>query len=846
MAADFGKLLDEIRSSPGYQGQILHVQEIPAREAVYGGLSAPLPGQVEEALASLGIERLYSHQTEAIENLRAGRHTAVVTGTASGKTLCYNLPVLERLLSNPKAKAFYLFPTKALAQDQVRGLRRLADAHPDTASLVRTGTYDGDTPATTRRKLRREANIIMTNPDMLHQGILPYHSRWGSFFSDLEFIVVDEIHSYRGIFGSNVANVLRRLNRICRHYGASPTYVCCSATIANPGELAERLIGAPVAVVDRDGSPRGPKRFVLWNPPNMMVNCQCALCKQRKAAGHPTMERVSSNEEARRLLVQLLRRKVQTIAFARTRIVAELLYRYTSESLEKSNPLLADSVRPYRAGYLPEERREIERRLFSGELLGVASTNALELGIDVGSLDASLIVGYPGTIASTWQQAGRAGRGRDESLVVLIAYNEPLDQYLMLRPDYLFGRSPENAVIAPENPYLLAGHLRCAAFELPLRGGDLRAFGEHAAPIMEILQELDQVKRIDDAWYWSNTEYPAAQVALRTQSDDTYTIMDMSDGNRVIGMVDSISAPETVYPGGVYLHEGETHLVRELDLEARAAYVERQEVDYYTQAMLDSSIRAGEVQAEKEWAGGRLCYGDATVTWRTTAFKKIKFYTQENIGYSRLDLPAQHLETASCWLVPSQQALALVNRHALKPIEGLVGIRNVAVNMLPLIAMCDRLDVGGIVDSSNFGGPTMFLYDRYPGGLGFSEKGYELFQSLLEECLATIERCPCDEGCPSCVGLPVTQPAQQTDPDLGRGYPIPDKEAALVLLHQLLGREEYVPKGRARRRQRAPASGEIPALQNGDSAGGDAAQSVSVGEQVARRLRKGKRHHVGL
>ena len=853
VATDFGKLLDEITSSPGYLGQVVHVQEIPAREAVYGELSAPLPGPVQEAIASLGIEQLYSHQTEAIENLRAGRHTAIVTGTASGKTLCYNLPVLERLLANPKAKAFYLFPTKALAQDQVRGLRRLAEAHPEPAGLVRTGTYDGDTPAPTRRKLRREANIIMTNPDMLHQGILPYHSRWGSFFSDLEFVVVDEIHSYRGIFGSNVANVLRRLNRICRHYGASPTFVCSSATIANPGELAERLIGEPVAVVDRDGSPRGPKRFVLWNPPNMMVDCGCLPCKQKRAAGHPVMERASSNEEAHRLLVQLLRRKVQTIAFARTRIVAELLYRYTAESLEKINPLLADAVRPYRGGYLPQERRDIEHRLFSGELLGVTSTNALELGIDVGSLDASLIVGYPGTIASTWQQAGRAGRGRDESLVVLVAYNEPLDQYLMLRPDYLFGRSPENAVIAPDNPYLLAGHLRCAAFELPLRDDDLCAFGAHAPPIMGILQDLGQVSRIDGVWYWSNTEYPAAQVALRTQSDDTYTIMETSDGNRVIGMVDSISAPETVYPGGVYLHEGETYLVRKLDLEARAAYVERQQVDYYTQAVLDSSIRAGDVQAEKEWSGSRLCYGDATVTWQTTAFKKIKFYTQESIGYSRLDLPAQHLETAACWFMPSQEVLAIVSSYGLKPVEGLVGIRNVAVNMLPLIAMCDRLDVGGLVDSSNFGTPTMFLYDRYPGGLGFSEKGYELFQSLMEECLATIEQCPCDVGCPSCVGLPVTQPAQQMDPDLGHGYPIPDKEAALVLLHRLLGREDYVPHApRPRRRSRGKLPDEPGAGARSTSSGQasscrtDAPRSVSVAEQVTQRLKKGKRGRVGL
>lgn len=828
MAAEFAKFLEEIASAAGYAGQIVHVEEIPARGASYGKLAKRLPGPIQEALSALDIQRLYSHQAEAIESIRAGKHTAIVTGTASGKTLCYNLPVLARLLAKPEAKALYLFPTKALAQDQVRGLRRLADAHPELADLVRCGTYDGDTPGPTRRKLRREANIIMSNPDMLHQGILPYHSRWGSFFADLDFVVVDEIHTYRGIFGSNVANVLRRLNRICRHYGASPTYVCCSATIANPAELAERLVGMPVTLVDRDGSPRGPKRFVLWNPPYIDTG---------------KMERRSSNEEGHRLLVSLLRKKVQSIAFARTRIVAELLYRYTAEALEKLKPSLADAVRPYRAGYLPQERREIERQLFSGELLGVTSTNALELGIDVGSLDASLIVGYPGTIASTWQQAGRAGRGTEEALVVLIAYNDPLDQYLVLRPDYLFGRSPEHAVIDPENPYLLAGHIRCAAFELPLRQEDADHFGDQVIPILEILDDLGQVNRIDEAWYWSSTDYPAAEVALRTQSDDTYTIMDASDGNRVIGMVDSISAPETVYPGGVYLHEGSTHLVRDLDLEARAAYVERQEVDYYTQAILDSSIRAGERQAEKEYVGGRLCYGEATVTWKTTAFKKIKFYTQENIGYSRLDLPAQNLETASCWFAPSQQALSLVSQHGLKPIEGLVGIRNVAVNMLPLLAMCDRLDVGGIVDSANFGTPTLFLYDRYPGGLGFAERGYKLFESLMQECLATIENCPCDEGCPSCVGLAVTQPPQQADPDLGRGYPVPDKEAALVLLHHLLGREPYVPRRRRRRRRRAaPAQPPKP----GPAGGEGPPESVSVSEQVARRLRQTRRHRIGL
>lgn len=804
MSTDFGEFLEQVAAGEGYAGQIVHVEQVPAREAMYAEPQEPLPTALEAALARLGIARLYSHQAAALDCLRAGRHAAIVTATASGKTLCYNLPVLERLLARPQARALYLFPTKALAQDQLRGLRRLADSDPALAELVRAGTYDGDTPGSTRRRLRNDANIILTNPDMLHQGILPCHSRWGGFFSELAFVVLDEVHTYRGVFGSNVANVMRRLRRICAHYGADPTFVCCSATIANPQEHVIRLIGLPVALVDEDGSPRGPMRFVLWNPP----------CLDRGR-----LARRSSNEEAHALLVRLLRRRIQTIAFARTRIVAELLYRYAAESLREIDPRLADSVRAYRGGYLPEDRREIERRLFSGELLGVTSTNALELGIDVGSLDAALIVGYPGTIASLWQQAGRAGRQREEALAVLVAYDEPLDQYLMQRPGYLFGRSPEHAVVDPENPYLLAGHLRCAAFELPLRREDAALFGPQTQQIAGVLEELGQLSRLDDAWYWASTDYPAAQVSLRTQSDDTYTIMDISRGNEVIGVVDSISAPETVYPGGVYLHEGDTYLVRRLDLEARAAYVERENVDYYTQAVLEASIRAGEVQMEREWAGGRLRFGEATVAWQTTAFKKIKFYSQESIGWSRLELPAQHLETASCWFAPGQGARAHIAGLGLKPIEGLVGVRNVAVNLLPLLAMCDRRDVGGIVDSSNEGTPTLFLYDRHPGGLGFAEKGYELFEALMRRCLETIEACQCEHGCPSCVGLPVTEPAQQMDPDLGRGYPVPDKRAALALLSVLLGRGAG-PEGPAAR--------------------------AEVADQVARRVRAGRGGRVGL
>jgi len=772
MALGVTDLIEQLRARAG-AGRVAHIEHLPAREAEFADLDPPLPEELRQALADQGIERLYSHQVEAIEHLRAGKHVVVVTSTASGKTLCYNLPVLERLLADPQAKAFYLFPTKALAQDQLRGLRRFGDdAGARHALPLRCGTYDGDTPASTRRRLRADANIILTNPDMLHTGILPYHSRWSRFFADLKYVVVDEIHTYRGIFGSHVANVLRRLRRICEHYGATPQFVCCSATIANPVELAQRLTGLEMAEISRDGSPRGPKTFLLWNPPHL-------------DAAH--MERRSSHDEAKELLVALMARGVQTIAFTKTRVAAELLFRYAQESLRKAAPELADTLSPYRAGYLPAERREIERRLFSGELRGVTSTNALELGIDVGSLDASIIVGYPGTIASTWQQAGRAGRGAEEALAILVAYNDPIDQYLMCHPQYFFGRSPENAVIDPENPYVLAGHLRCAAFELPLRPDDRRYFGELTDSIAAILQDAGQVQRIDGDWYWASTDYPAAQVNLRTSSDDTFTIMDASRDNAVIGVVDAISAPELVYPGGVYLHQGETYLVRELDLEARTARVERRDLGYYTQAVLDANIRAGRAEQECVWRGWGVCHGPATVTWATTAFKKIKFYSLDSVGYAKLDLPPQSLDTAATWLIPDEQTLEAVRAAGRRPIEGMVGIRNVLVHVLPLYAMCDRTDLGGIVDSSNTGTPTIFLYDRYPGGLGFAEKGYEMVEEMMRSCLALIRECECEAGCPSCVGSPVTLPPQHGDPDVGGGYPIPDKEAALVILHRLLG-----------------------------------------------------------
>jgi DEAD/DEAH box helicase domain-containing protein len=772
MAMRISSFLDGIIASPGYRGQIAHVEEMPPRDPVFTDPQTQLSPAVKSALASMGIGSLYSHQAQAIDHISGGKNVAIVTSTASGKTICYNIPVLEALLRDPQATALFIFPTKALAQDQLRVLGNFCHLNPAFEGLVHAGTYDGDTPAETRRKLRNEANVILTNPDMLHQGILPYHSRWSRFFARLRYVVVDEMHTYRGIFGSNVANVLRRLRRVVDHYGGRPLFILCSATIANPKDLAETLVGQACEVVSEDGSPRGPKLFVMWNPTLLDTH---------------RMERKSSNVEAHELMVGLVESGIQTITFTKARVVAELILRYVRESLGRRNPQLVNKVSAYRAGYLPEERRKIEKALFSGELLGVASTNALELGIDVGSLDASIIVGFPGTIASTWQQAGRAGRKTDEALVIFIGYNDPIDQYLMRHPAYFFGQTPENAVIDPANPYILAGHLSAAAFELPLSAEDEQLFGTLMRPIMAVLEEVKKVKTIEGQTYWATTEFPAASVGLRTISDDTFTIVDRTGAERVIGVVDAISAPELVYPEGVYIHDGATYLVRDLDLEGKVAYVERQEVDYYTQPILESSIRVAAARKTADWRGLNISYGDATVSWMTTAFKKIKFYSLDSIGYGKLNLPPQHLETVSLWMYPDDDAIALLKQRGKNPVEGLVGLKNVLINILPLFVMCDRQDMGGIVESSNTGRSTIFLYDRFKGGLGFSEKAYSLVPEVLKGALDLIEECPCVEGCPSCVGLPILKPAQHQDPDPGHGYPIPDKEASKLLLRHILG-----------------------------------------------------------
>src|SRR5262245_35448382 len=619
------------------RGALAHWQKIPARPPRFGELSLPLPHPIADSLDSRGISRLYTHQVQAIEALRAGLDVVVVTGTASGKSLCYHVPVLERLLSDREATALYLFPTKALTQDQLKGLTRLATGHPDLLRALAPGVYDGDTQTATRRKLRDTANVILSNPDMLHQGILPAHSKWARFLSRLSYIVVDEMHAYRGIFGSHVANVMRRLTRLAAHYGANPRFVLCSATIRNPAELAEGLTGRSVTVVDDDGAPRGEKHFVFWNPPFV---------------DSARVERRSSNGEGCALTAGLLEAGAQVITFTKSRVAAELVYRYARERLQRIEPGLEDRIRPYRGGYLPEERRKIEQALFSGALRGVVCTNALELGIDVGGLDAAVLIGAPPTLASAWQQAGRAGRKGAPALAVLVAYNETIDQYLMRHPDYFFGRSPEAAVIDPHNPYILAQQLACAAYELPITSADAEAFGPQTAAILEALDESGETRTIDGRSYWAKTDFPSAKVNLRTISDDTYTIVDVSRDNAVMGNVDAISGLELVYPEAIYLHEGETCFVRELDLAQKVAYVEPRAVDYYTQPVLDTNIRIRQQLEIRDWRSESIRFGEVTYSWQTVAMKKIRFHSIDAIGYHPLDLPRLTLDTTGFWFAP--------------------------------------------------------------------------------------------------------------------------------------------------------------------------------------------------
>jgi DEAD/DEAH box helicase domain-containing protein len=776
---DARRFLERLQHDRSWKGQLVHVEEIPTQQARHASPDPLLPAKIAEMLAKQNISELYVHQREALELARARRDFVVVTGTASGKTLCYNLPIMETLLEDPQATALYLFPTKALSQDQLRGLLRSLDLM-EMAPIA--GTYDGDTPPDRRRKLRDDGQLIFTNPDMLHAGILPNHGRWARFFSRLKYVVIDEIHTYRGVFGSHVGGVLKRLQRICAHYESDPIYLSSSATIANPEELATELTGRKMSLIDDDGAPRGPKWFVLWNPPLI------------DDAG---IERRSPLTEAQYLMTELLEERIPTIAFTRTRAATELLYRFVQDRL---SPSLARRIRGYRGGYLPEERREIERQLFEGELLGVVSTNALELGIDIGALEACILVGYPGTIASTWQRAGRAGRGTEPALTILVGQNTPVDQYLMGHSKYFFERSPEHAIVDPLNPHVAIGHLQCAARELPIDDEAERdLFGEFTPAMLELLSDEKQVVLRKGRWHYSKTSYPAAQVNLRNIDDVTYTITHMSeDGPKTLGTLEELSAFTQAHTHAIYLHDGETWFVDRLDVEQKIVYVTSQKLDYCTTAITEPNIDLESTDREEQWRISTIGTGNVTVSLNVVMFKKIKFDSRDSIGYEALDLPTKTLDTTALWIAPPKSSMKLCRDWDRVPAEGLKGISNVLSDVVPLYVMGDTSDIGGVVDSSNLGRPGIFIYDKYPGGIGYSERAYEWIEQIMTSALELIETCPCPDGCPSCVGASLPESAAGGPDDRET---LPDKDTALILLHDMLQREPYEPKPKEPRRK---------------------------------------------
>ncbi len=768
---DVSSFIARLQAARDYRNQVVEARVLPARDAVFRQPERPLDERLHGWLREAGIERLYAHQADALDAIRVGRHVLLATGTASGKSLCYQLPILEALLEDPQSRTLYLAPAKALAYDQLNGLERLIE-RAGLTDVAKAACYDGDTPQHKRPRIRRTANILLSNPDMLHVSILPYHAKWAPFFARLRYIVLDEIHSYRGIFGSHVAGVLWRLRRICEHYGSSPTFISCSATLGNPHELAESLTGQATTVIDGDTSPRGAKHIIMWNPPLL---------------DGARIGRRSANVEATELMRKLLEADAGTITFTKARVVAELIYKFVVEALGRRRPELAGRVKPYRGGYLPNERREIEQGLFSGRIRGVCSTNALELGIDVGSLDAAIVVGFPRTFCSLWQQIGRAGRRRDESLAVFVAYDDPIDQFLCRNSAFLFEQPLEHAIVDPQNPHILAAQLGCAAFELPLTDNDLNSLGEMGPAVAEVLADEGRVKRSGERLYWSSAEVPAVQVDLRTISNATYSVIDTTNGrNEVIGQVDSISAPELVYPEAIYLHQAESFIVRELDQELHTARVERFDADYYTQPVLADDCRIVRERHADEGGGGRRFFGDVRVMWQTIAFRKFKYYTQELIGQTKLTLDPQHVNTAACWLQPPARALDALKEAGHKAFEALSAARNLLTVALPPMAMCDRFDIGGIVDSAQLGVATIFLYDRYEGGLGYARHAFEHHEELLKMAHGLVADCACEDGCPGCVAPPNLRVAIHHDPDLYRGYEIPSKQAALTLLRAWL------------------------------------------------------------
>ncbi|HAK47587.1 MAG TPA: ATP-dependent helicase [Spirochaeta sp.] len=746
------ELIKTIKEDSDFKRNITHWETIQAREGQYTNFPEDIDPLIKKVYSDRGISRLYSHQRQCYDHVAEGKNTVVVTPTASGKTLCYNLPVLNDLLKTPEARALYLFPTKALSQDQQAELNEVIKP----AGLpLKTVTYDGDTPASIRVAARDGGRIIITNPDMLHTGIMPNHPKWIKFLSNVKYIVIDEIHIYRGVFGSHVCNVIRRLKRICNFYGSNPQFICCSATIGNPKELAENILETSVELVDNNGAPSGEKHFVLYNPP--LVDPVQGI-------------RRGVVLESQKLALKFLKRGIKTIVFCRSRIRTELISSYINKRL--SNIFTDNSrirVEAYRGGYLPSERREIERGMRDGSIQGIVSTNALELGIDIGGLDASIMAGFPGSISSSWQQAGRAGRRSTSSLSVLIASAAPVDQYVIDNPDYFFGKNPESALIDPNNIYIMLDHLKCAVFELPF--GIDEVFGRGSKELLVYLEEEGVLRLTGDKYYWSDRSYPAESISLRSATSENVVIIDETKGkNNVIGEMDRPSAKEMIFDHAVYIHRGEQYNVRKLDIDNKKCYVSQSNLNYYTDAVVKTDIKVLEEDRRMPLSGAELAEGDVLVRKQVAKFKKIKYMSHENVGFGEIFLPEEEMHTRSAVFIfaDGTASAAAFNKIPDELKEHVIGrIGSLIKNVSPIFLLCDGHDLGVAerLRDPHFNQPCIYIYDNYPGGTGLSEGIAAKSDEILHAAYARICGCGCEYGCPSCIGpdeeAPVTHNKKQ-------------------------------------------------------------------------------------
>ena len=743
---DTRKNLEQLLESPEFAPNIVVNRLLPAQEGVYEDFPKDLDPRVIQAFKSRGIDRIYSHQAEVWRLAKKGKNVVVVTPTASGKTLCYNLPCLHELLTDENSRCLYLFPTKALSQDQQAELNEIVGGEKGGLD-VKIATYDGDTPDSLRISARDKGRIIISNPDMLHAGILPNHTKWIKFFSRLKYIVIDEAHAYRGVMGSHVANVLRRLRRVAEFYGSNPQFILCSATIANPAQLAKALIGQDVELVDKNGAPRGEKRIILYNPP--LVDAVQGIRK-------------SVVTESRRWMIALLRAGIKTILFAHSRIKTEVAASYVNEDLKNIfNDNSGIRVEAYRGGFLPNERHEIERGLREGTIQGVVSTNALELGIDIGGLDASVVAGFPGSFNSFWQQSGRAGRRGGTSVSVFIASVSPIDQFIMNDPQWFFRKSAEEAHIDPDNPYILTDHVKCACFELPFTDEELKEGGiyvDNAKDALEYLQEAGIVRHTSAKWHWANRSYPAEGVSLRSAGADNVVIIDVTDGrNSVIGEMDRPSAKEMIFVNAVYIHRGRQYMVESLDIENKKCLVREAEVNYFTDGLVKTDIKVLTEDEKVVYAGGEGVLSDVLVRSQVTKFKKLRFRTHENIGYGDISLPEEEIQTRCLALLFAPQSkggkvLSQMDEQGIG--EALSGAGTLIRNIASVFLLCDPRDLGIAerVKDPHFGVSALYIYDKYPGGTGLTENLSQRIEPLLRAILDALERCPCRNGCPSCVG----------------------------------------------------------------------------------------------